>query len=199
MRGIVLIFLIFIYGAIHSQRIINFNLYPANNIVGVSFTLTKGNNCGGYKILHSLDSLNFSTIEDYVGICGNTSTDDVKGFTHNSPALNQKNYYKVVLSTLESTLVKSVLITVQNAESLNTFPNPVNPDNNLIYFRIQNPNNALLKCHLYDQFGKLIREFEITNNTGASELDISTLKNGLYLFSITIGEKKFTSKFIVNR
>ena len=199
MRGFVVIFLIFISGAIHSQRIINFNLYPANNIVGISFTLTKGNNCGGYKILHSLDSLNFSTIEDYVGICGNTSTDDVKGFTHNSPALNQKNYYKVVLSTLESTPVKSVLITVQNTESINTFPNPVNPDNNFVYFRIQNPENTTLNCRLYDQFGKLIQKPEISAGSGTSKFDVSELKNGLYLFNISMGEKLFTAKFIINR
>ncbi|MGZ3900969.1 MAG: hypothetical protein ACXVNQ_10990, partial [Bacteroidia bacterium] len=42
-----------------AQRIQNFNAFASGTNVGIRFTITKGPQCSGYTIYHSLDSINF--------------------------------------------------------------------------------------------------------------------------------------------
>lgn len=182
-----------------SQRIINFNLYPTSTLVGIKFTLTKGSDCGGYKILHSTDSLNFTVIEDYAGICGNTSADDTKNFTHTSPVLNQKNYYKVVLATSEASVIRGVYIASSNSDAVKAYPNPMDANNGILNCRVNGSGTSKLKAIIYGQNGKVFRELEVYSKSDVVTIEVGNLRNGMYLLEITNGDKPYTTKFLINR
>ncbi|MCC6372038.1 MAG: T9SS type A sorting domain-containing protein [Bacteroidia bacterium] len=199
MQKAVYILLLIISNCAFAQRIINFNLYPTGTLIGIKFTLTAGKDCGGYKILHSTDSLSFSVIEDYAGICGNISANEIRSYTHQTPALNQKNYYKVLLATSESSNIQSVYLASQNADAIKAYPNPLDANHPILSCRVAGSGNSKLKAIIYSQNGKNIRNLELFSKSDLVLVDVSGLSNGLYILEIANGEKPFTTKFLINR
>ena len=92
-----------------ANRITNFNLYNVNGNVEVRFTISKGAPCNGYKIWHSVDSLNFIQVFEDPGICGSNTEDITKSFLHSGPSSNLTHYYKVELIGTEISIASSLI------------------------------------------------------------------------------------------
>jgi hypothetical protein len=101
-RGCLLILLLTIPAFIQAQtgnpRLESFRLDRAGNSIQVSWTVSPGNGCNGVRILYSPDSISFSVVYDYPGVCGNTSQSEKYFFVHNDPRPGM-NYYQVDLGS----------------------------------------------------------------------------------------------------
>src|SRR6188768_2748435 len=110
MRFTWLLFFLNLFFLLPAQRVVSFELFQVNTTVSTKFTLRAGGTCYGYKILHSLDSINFSEVVDYPGICGSSGSDEYFSDVHQTPAMNQFNFYKVQLSTFETSEIKKIFV-----------------------------------------------------------------------------------------
>jgi hypothetical protein len=87
-----------------------FGTHPAWSQINVeSFTATQtgiemkldwvigpGNTCADLEIQHSTDSITFTTVYVYPGICGDATFSQSYSWTHPGPMCGTKNYYRVV-------------------------------------------------------------------------------------------------------
>ena len=113
-KSIVIIFL-FISLASFAQRITNFDAFIAGNGAAIKFVISKGTSCNGYNILHSLDSINYSAIYNFPGICGNTASDESISYLDTAPDVNKYNYYKIY-NILEKLGISSRLLDTRDAK-----------------------------------------------------------------------------------
>lgn len=199
MKKALLILFIFFTALLFAQRITSFNVFQVNNSVALKFTIGPGPSCNGYNILHSADSVFYTTIYDYPGICGNSSSEDNQSWTHSSPTLNQTNYYKVQLNPGETTLAKSIFIVPQTKASLFAYPNPIQSYADILNLRFTGANNLRVVGYIYDQFGKPLEELDLRTVVDTSTLDIGRYNNGLYFIWLTDGLLAYASKFIIQR
>lgn len=92
------------------------------------------------------------------------------------PSLFDENWY----TELESEL------------SFIIFPNPAK---NLLNFRIYRGNSPIYQIKIYDQFGKIIIQKEVI---GDSQIDITSLSKGIYIFEVTSNNSKKSQILIIN-
>lgn len=183
----------------YSQRIQNFHTFLGGTNVGIRFTITKGPQCSGYTIYHSLDSINYIQIYDYPGVCGDMNVNQEISYTHSSPAFNQVNYYRVELVPFESSPVSRIYVTDQVRSSMLVYPNPVTQTSDLLSLKFFNASNIRVIGFLFNQYGKPLRELDIKSNLDRAETPVYDLANGLYVLWLSDGINVFSSKFIVNR
>ncbi|MCW3076899.1 MAG: hypothetical protein JWO32_1508 [Bacteroidetes bacterium] len=182
-----------------AQRIQNFYGIVSGTSVGLRFTITKGPQCSGYTIFHSIDSVNFIQIYDYPGICGDVSVNQDISYTHTSPTLNQTNYYKVELVPYEVSPILRVYVADQPKKQMLVFPNPVSNSYDVLGVKIFNVSNTRVIGFLYNQFGKPLREYDLVTTLDMTAINVYDLANGLYVLWLTDGNQAFASKFVVNR
>jgi hypothetical protein len=201
MRKLISLLFIFITTCCSAQRIINFNLVTAGTNVGVRFTIAKGLQCGGYKIYHSTDSLSYNVVYDYPGICGGSGADETISFTHNNPAVNQLNYYKVELVPIETSRSAKIYVAGQAKAGVLAYPNPVSGSSTQLTLQISKAiNNLKLSGVIYDQVGKPMRQIDLNALLDDTlSIDLAGLSNGLYLIWLADGNQVYTTKFLVLR
>lgn len=185
--------------ASYSQRIQNFYTFLAGTSVGIRFTIAKGPQCSGYTIFHSLDSVNYIQIYDYPSVCGDVNVNQDISYTHSSPAFNQVNYYKVELVPFESSPVSRIYVTDQPKSSMLVFPNPVLNTYDLLNLKFFNVSNIRVIGFIFNQYGKPLKEIDLTTNIDLAETPVYDLANGLYVLWLTDGFTVYSSKFIINR
>ena len=56
---------------------------------------------------------------------------------------------------------------------------------------------AIRQIIIHNLNGKLVKEFSITNETTSVNWKINTAQNGIYIYSLIIDEKKYTTKKLV--
>lgn len=185
--------------SLHAQRIQNVNVFAADKYVGIRFTVSPGNQCPGYTIHHSVDSLNFYPLYTYAGICGDISKAQDYSYTHQAPAYNAVNYYKIELTGLEISGVYRVYIGPQSASLLLLYPNPLYFYSDYLNIKVFNTNNSRLVGFIYNQSGKPVRELDLTTKIDVTSINLSDQENGVYLLWLTDGTNVFSSKFIIAR
>jgi len=206
MRNILTYIFIIGWFCMFSQRIRNVNVslvnsqnQGVNTQVLVRFTLTAGQACPGYEILHSSDSLNYLPIYNYVGLCGNQNTDESYNFTHGSPNVEMVNYYKISIPGFETSPAYRIYVSQQSPKpNLLVFPNPVF-DEEFIRLRYFNYVGAKVEGFIYNQHGNPVKTLLLDINQNQSEININELNDGLYIVWLTDGTWLFRSKFIVKR
>ncbi|MDZ4664420.1 MAG: T9SS type A sorting domain-containing protein [Bacteroidota bacterium] len=189
-----------------SQRIQNVNVslvnsqnQGANSQVLVRFTLSAGQPCPGYEILHCTDSLNYLQLYNYSGICGNTTADESFNFTHGSPGIEMVNYYKVSIPGFETSPAYRIYVGQQTPKpNILVFPNPVF-DQEFIRLRFYNYVGTKVEGFIFSQFGKTVRPLLLDIKQDHGEVNINDLNDGLYIVWLTDGNWLFRSKFIVKR
>lgn len=128
-----------------------FNAQRSGDHVIVTWTIRSGFSCASVNVLHSTDSVNFSSIYEYPGICGASSQDESYSFTHTTPSTG-KNYYKLDLGTYGTSSVVVVnMISYSNSGLIITGGTG---DKHEVYF--SNPANTIFSLELFDSNGKLI-------------------------------------------
>lgn len=182
-----------------AQRINDLNLFFAGNGVTVKFIISKGTLCNGYTILHSLDSINFNTIYNFPGVCGNTSNDESISYFHAAPEVNKNNYYKIELIPIEVSVIKKIFVFAASDLEAVLYPNPHTSYSDLLDLRIFNAGTIQLKGFIYDQHGSSIQELNLTTSFDLAKINLSNLKNGVYFIRLMDAEKKYSFKLIINR
>lgn len=183
------------------QRIQNFYGFSSGNSVGLRFTITKGPQCSGYTIFYSTDSVNYIQIYDYPGICGDMNSNQEISFTHTSPQPNQTNYYKVeIYSPNEVSPIARVYVGAAAAQArMLLFPDPVSTTYDLLNIRVFNTTSTRFAGYLYNQYGKPLRDYDLTTKLDMASIGVYDLANGLYILWLTDGSQLYRSKFIINR
>lgn len=191
-----LLFLILFSTCIKAQRIVDFQLYSAANIVTGKFTITAGTPCSGFTVYRSTDSLNFFQIYDYPQVCGNSFTDETKSFSDENPAQNQFNFYKIFLQPFDVAIQK-IYVGQNQGSNMVPYPNPIYQGNAKINLKLINAGNALVTGHLFNQGARSIQKLDLRTNNDVTELNVAGLENGVYLVWLTDGKIAFSCKFII--
>jgi len=197
-KALCLVFLVNFSQGIRAQRIINYNLTSTGGIVRVDFDVSKGSNCDGYIIYHSLDSTFFTVIEDYAGICSSTTEDVRQTFNHTSPRPNSLNYYKVELAFIETSPIKSVYVNNESRAVLSAYPNPILLSDEILNLRTSNTENGQLEGFMCDESGHKLTELLVNCYDYIIRLPIQELESGIYFIWLTDGLLAYGTKFIVS-
>ncbi|MGZ3899140.1 MAG: T9SS type A sorting domain-containing protein, partial [Bacteroidia bacterium] len=121
-------------------------------------------------------------------------------YTHTSPAFNQTNYYKAEISSpFESSPIVRIYLTDQPKPRMMTYPDPVVNQADILGIKIYNTSNIHVKGFLFNQFGKSLRDYDLTTNGDITSINVYDLSNGLYVLWLTDGNQVFSSKFVINR
>jgi hypothetical protein len=76
-----------------------FSAAPANGLVNLSWTIGAGNTCEDLEVQHSTDSINYTTVYTYLGVCGNATFEQSYSWTHTQPVCGATNYYRLYTRT----------------------------------------------------------------------------------------------------
>lgn len=98
-RFTLLLFILLPFGLRAQFPIVAFSAAPANGLVNLSWTIGAGNTCEDLEVQHSTDSVNFTTVYTYLGVCGNTSFEQSYSWTHTQPVCGSTNYYRLYTRT----------------------------------------------------------------------------------------------------
>ncbi|MDI1354792.1 MAG: hypothetical protein PSX36_07735 [bacterium] len=198
-RFLLLVFILFSSYFGEAQRIKNLKLYLANSTVSIKFTLSAGTSCNGFKVLRSLDSLFYNEIYDYSGICGASGLDEEKSAIDASPAMNQVNYYKIQLSTFETSDAKGIYVSSTSKANMIVFPNPVSNDYDPVQLKLIGADNSSVSGYLYDEFGKVNATLNLYTTASVTSINAGALRNGIYLIWLTDGLERYSAKMIILR
>lgn len=165
------------------SRVKNLTLLQFKEYIYIDFTITKGNTCSGFKILQSNDSINFNTIHEFIGVCGELTKEQNISYTHDNPSKNIKNYYRVFIPPSDYSEIKSIDVTSIPIEGYLIYANPFS---NLL--KIKTTKNSTIL--LFNSKGEKLIEYSSDTNGLITE-DISSLENGLYFFLIKDENDKF--------
>ncbi len=189
-----IVFLIILYiGTLNTysqSRVQELTATQYNKNIIINYLISAGNTCSGYQILKSNDSLNFSVIYDYSGICGESSKAQNIIFNDEYPEKNKKNYYKVLIQPSDYSHVISLFYTDFAEKGYLLIQNPIT--NNLSI--LSELNNSVL--NIYNQAGNLTLTLT-PNQQGLYYEDITWLANGIYYFTIENAKgKPLHGKFV---
>jgi len=185
--------------SVFAQRITNFNLYGVGRSVGLSFTITKGSTCSGYIVWHSLDSLNFTMIEDYQGMCSSSFEDYDNSYTHSNPMTDHFNYYKVEIAIGEVSEVKSIYVSSKSTAGLILYPNPLDATQDVVNLKALATANGQLTGFINDSMGKKYESLNLITYDTQASFSVAGYRNGIYFIWLTDGELMYSGKFILLR
>ena len=173
-----------------------FEINRFQNQVVVTWEIESGNLCSGVQVEHSSDSINFTSIYDYPGVCGSSTANERYTFSHTNPISNAKNYYRINLGTNGISQVLSITFVKLEENGYALFPMPLEP-NSKIYF--SNDNNETVIIVIYNSAGAIAYQ---SKPTKTNEFSLGNLPFvlGIYHFSIVRADKKsIEGKFIVGK
>lgn len=95
------ILLLFLFPATVSAQvnILDFRATPVGDELAISWTIGPGNTCEDLEVQHSTDSVNFTMLYLYAGVCGDATFSQQYSWTHTTPACGTKNYYRLFART----------------------------------------------------------------------------------------------------
>lgn len=162
-----------------------------DNDVLVRFELKSGNICTGITIERSTDGIQFSTVGNIQGVCGNSSVAVAYQFLDESPVLNSVNYYRIIPGLASPTRPVSVFVVDFNTNGYFLYPNPA--ENQLKIF-FKNTNNEEAHLFLINSTGQILLSDQ--TNTDLWEPELQYMPAGLYFFSIEIKNQVISGRFI---
>jgi hypothetical protein len=168
------------------------NRYP--NSILINWELSGGSSCSELKVEHSTDSVNFVSIYDYPGICGNSTASERYSFTHTNPVANVRNYYRINLDTYGNSDIIGITFIKLDLNKAIIIPMPLQSLSRLYFDNPQKENATFL---LYNSSGVLVEKIE---NIKSDEIFLGNLKLavGVYSYNILLsGQKKIEGKLII--
>ena len=159
------------------SRVQNLSAIQFKQSILINFIISSGNDCAGYQIQRSTDSVNFDILYDYSGICGNQPEAQPISFTDEVPVKNAINYYRVLIPPADYSRITSVIFSDISEKGYLLYSNPV--IQNLVILS----NSSKGKLTLYNQTGNFINEYT-PNENGLYIEDLSSLQSGIYYFII---------------
>ena len=199
MKKYILLF-IFFSGSILAQAqnppmLLTFEVNRFQNEVVVTWEIESGNLCSGVQVEHSTDSISFTSIYDYPGVCGSSTANERYTFSHTNPVSNAKNYYRINLGTNGISEILVITFVKVEEDGYTLFPMPIE-SNSKLYF--SNDNSETLDFFVFNSSGaEVIKQEGLkTNEINLGKL---VLPLGIYHFNILIGKRKIEGKFIIAR
>ena len=157
----------------------SFDATAINGKVQLSWQIIAGSTCDGTRILHSTDSINYTQVGEIIGVCGSFTEPVNYSFTHDTPQLNGRNYYRLQLGTSGKSPTVVVSLVDTKAAGYQIRPHPVNGAA-MLYF--DNANQQPYTLTLYHISGRQVEKYYTSNN--AFYIQPMGSANGLYLFTI---------------
>ncbi len=171
-----------------------FTVNATNESVIIQFTIKGGITCSGVTIQRATDSVHFTDIHEFVGVCGSLDYDESYSFSDLHPIRNQWSQYRLELGSLGIySPVHQVRYIDYDKEGIKVFPNPCST-NCGIYFL--NVSNQLHSCVLFDKTGKKVREEEIYDSSWYP--NTIGFNPGMYFYAIyREHELRFSGKVLI--
>ena len=192
---VILFLLVFVVKAQNPSMLLSFEVNRFQNEVVVTWEIESGNLCSGVQVEHSSDSINFTSMYDYPGVCGSSTANERYTFSHTNPISNAKNYYRINLGTNGISEVLSITFIKVEEDGYTLFPMPLE-SNSKLYF--SNDNSESLDFFVFNSAGA-----EVIKQEGLKTNEISlgklALPIGIYHFNILIGKRKIEGKFVVGK
>lgn len=155
------------------------NATEFNGKVLLTWSVTKGKTCNGVKILHSLDSVNFTQIGTIEGICGSSEESIAYEFTHVDPDKNEVNYYRLHLGGVGYSIIVSAEVLDLQGTNYLLRPNPV-VDHSELFF--DNETAATYTLRIFNLEGKEVHSEFTTGEL--FRISHSELISGAFRFTI---------------
>ena len=200
MRHRYLLLFLFFSLFISAQRITSFDVYNTTGTVSIRFTISAGYPSDGYSVLHSIDSISFTSVHDENIPFGDYSKSTDRSFTHLGAQQDAVNYYKIQLQPYEQSQIRRIYVSKKPLTGLLAYPNPVWQNTETMHLRFTNlTTDTRVIGFLYNQNGNPLRTYDFVTKIDLSTIPVGDLPNGLYVLWLTDGTQAFTSKFIVFR
>lgn len=87
-----------------------FNLTQHQQQVILSFEIAAGNTCNGISIERSIDGVQFTSIYEFEGICGDPGFAIPYNYTDHTPLYNQVSYYRLNFGGTEQSEIYAITI-----------------------------------------------------------------------------------------
>ena len=160
----------------------------------ITWVIGKGSQCPDVEVQHSTDSINFTSVYTYPGICGSNSDAASYTWMHSSPLPDQKNYYRIYIPT--SGYSNVVAIHHHSFDNSGYIAAP-NPSNGKVTVYFKNPQSKPHSLLLFDIHGKLVdRIIDVT--TSEIVIDGSQLRSGTYFFRLSENNSSaITGKIVI--
>jgi hypothetical protein len=154
----------------------------------------KGNNW--FEIERSTDGTNFSSIAHAA------SNADISGtgrYAYSDPDLIEGSYYYRIKATDGQAVKYSKVIAVTSSKAGFQLKSLINPFQTYLSFDLQSPVNAKATVHLFDSYGRLLKEKAVQLNKGMNKININQLDplpSGSYILRIESNGKVINERVI---
>ena len=170
-----------------------------NNTVLVKWTTISENNNQYFSIERSADGTHYTDIGKVLSL-GNTAYGFSYQFVDTKPAIG-KNFYRIRMVDIsvrnKYSDIKVVQVNDNKPVEFSVFPNPAV---NAVTLKLNAKDKEELKVEIYDFTGnKVVTKTSVVQNQKI-ELDIESLKTGLYaIVAITSIGMQYTSKLVITK
>ncbi|MBK7965886.1 MAG: T9SS type A sorting domain-containing protein [Bacteroidetes bacterium] len=138
-----------------------FNVQQDGNKVIVFLTIRGGIQCSGLQVQRGTDSINYTLVHEFPGVCGSPSADESYVWVDDSPSRNTVNYYRLEIGNLGIVSEhKFVFFQYFEGDKLLITPNPCED----CTIRFPNDKREKVRVQLFSIDGKFLLEEESTNN-----------------------------------
>jgi hypothetical protein len=138
-----------------------FNVQQDANKVVVFLTIKGGIQCSGLQVQRGSDSINYTLVHEFPGVCGSPSADESYVWVDDSPLKNTVNYYRLEIGNLGIVSEhKFVFFQYFEGDKLLITPNPCED----CTIRFPNDKREKVRVQLFSIDGKFLLEEESTNN-----------------------------------
>lgn len=158
----------------------NFSVTIIENSVKLNWTIKKGNTSQGIRILRSSDSLNFSEIGDFAGLCGSLGEETNYSFTDRNPIRNATGYYRLELGLNGLSDIKSIKLITIPEDGINVFPVPSLENITIAYSNIERNQ---LDIKILNVNGELIEHLRTKKESVTR--DLMNYEPGVYFILVT--------------
>jgi hypothetical protein len=154
----------------------------------------KGNNW--FEIERSIDGTNFSSIAHAA------SNADIAGsgrYVYSDPDLIEGSYYYRIKATDGEAVKYSKVISVTNSKAAFQLKSLINPFQNFLSFDLQSPANAKATVHLFDSYGRLLKQKAVQLTKGVNKINLNQLDPlpaGSYILRIESNGKVINERVI---
>lgn len=180
MRLCVLVSLLF-SSALNAQFVIeSFTaLQTHRSNVLLNWVVSAGNTCADLELQLSTDSINYTTIYVYPGICGNTSSSQSYQFNHVSAECSEKRFYRIASSSSGVFARTDLNFICYGDDGINVM---YNVSNAVISVDADIPPGEEWQFTVYSVSGLILSSHELTK--GRNSILWNPAYSGIYIYTI---------------
>lgn len=165
------------------------------NRVLLNWVVSPGNTCADLVLQMSVDSVNFTTIYEYPGICGNTTFSQSYQYEHSSEQCNELRYYRLA-SVSGSTFANTVAHLLCYNE--NGIAVKFDTQNSELIADADIPSGEQWILQLYSPNGSLALSQELTKGRNVAVWNPAIA--GIYIYTIMSADRKvFSDRLLIVR